>query len=344
MREEISLSDYIGQTIQVRFILESDGGVTDDGFYFDDFSVNYNQAGAPTAPTANFSTSNTTICEGETVAFNDFSSGVPTSWAWTFGDGGSSTVQSPSYTYTTSGQYDVTLTVTNAQGTDTYVQSNYITVIPGTSSTQNLTICEGESVSVGSNNYTQAGTYTDVIANSIGCDSTITTNLTVNPAPAVTIASDAPNNTTCVNYDLITLTASPVGGTFTGPGVTGSQFDPSVAGVGNHTITYSYTESTNGCTGTTTLSLTVEACASLGEVEEANIELYPNPNTGEFNISGLVDGQTFVIYDANGRIVKEGKAGNGDVKIDIHNESIGTYYFKTTHQTQEIEIPFVITK
>lgn len=37
--EEISLSDYIGQTIQVRFILESDNGVRQDGFYFDDFSV-----------------------------------------------------------------------------------------------------------------------------------------------------------------------------------------------------------------------------------------------------------------------------------------------------------------
>ena len=39
--EEISLSDYIGQVIKVRFILESDGGVTEDGFYFDDFAVSY---------------------------------------------------------------------------------------------------------------------------------------------------------------------------------------------------------------------------------------------------------------------------------------------------------------
>lgn len=37
--EEISLSDYLGQTIQVRFLLESDGGVTEDGFYFDDFTI-----------------------------------------------------------------------------------------------------------------------------------------------------------------------------------------------------------------------------------------------------------------------------------------------------------------
>ena len=40
--EEISLSDYLGQVVQARFILESDGGVKEDGFYFDDFKVLYN--------------------------------------------------------------------------------------------------------------------------------------------------------------------------------------------------------------------------------------------------------------------------------------------------------------
>lgn len=40
--EEINLSDYIGQKIRVRFILKSDGGVREDGFYFDDFTIAYN--------------------------------------------------------------------------------------------------------------------------------------------------------------------------------------------------------------------------------------------------------------------------------------------------------------
>ncbi len=41
--EEIDLSDYLGQTINVRFRLESDGGVRMDGFYFDDFKVFYQE-------------------------------------------------------------------------------------------------------------------------------------------------------------------------------------------------------------------------------------------------------------------------------------------------------------
>lgn len=39
VQEQISLSDYLGDVIQVRFRFESDGGVTQDGFYFDDFQI-----------------------------------------------------------------------------------------------------------------------------------------------------------------------------------------------------------------------------------------------------------------------------------------------------------------
>ncbi|MDG2465116.1 MAG: M14 family zinc carboxypeptidase [Crocinitomicaceae bacterium] len=46
VREEISLSDYLGETIKVRFILEADGGVRQDGFYFDDFTVHKGTSGA----------------------------------------------------------------------------------------------------------------------------------------------------------------------------------------------------------------------------------------------------------------------------------------------------------
>ena len=48
VKEEINLSDYIGQNIKVRFQLKSDGGVEKDGFYFDDFQVLYNLTPPPT--------------------------------------------------------------------------------------------------------------------------------------------------------------------------------------------------------------------------------------------------------------------------------------------------------
>ena len=60
------------------------------------------------------------------VVFTDLSTGNPTTWAWDFGDGVTSTQQNPSHTYTLSGVYTVSLTVTNAYGTATKVKTGFI--------------------------------------------------------------------------------------------------------------------------------------------------------------------------------------------------------------------------
>jgi len=48
------------------------------------------------------------------VTFTDHSTGSPTSWLWSFGDGNTSTAQNPSHAYTSQNSYTVTLTVANA--------------------------------------------------------------------------------------------------------------------------------------------------------------------------------------------------------------------------------------
>jgi len=63
-----------------------------------------------------------------TVAFTDASSGAYDTWDWSFGDGGSSAAQNPSYEYVTPGLYDVTLTVTGNGGSDAESKDDYITV------------------------------------------------------------------------------------------------------------------------------------------------------------------------------------------------------------------------
>ena len=81
------------------------------------------------SPTADFTANPTSGC-GPTldVQFTDTSTGNPTSWSWVFGDGGTSALQNPSHQYTSSGNYTVTLTVTNACGSDSETKTNYITV------------------------------------------------------------------------------------------------------------------------------------------------------------------------------------------------------------------------
>ncbi len=81
----------------------------------------------PVAPTAAFSGAPTSGTFPLSVSFTDASSGQPTGWSWNFGDGGSSTAQNPSHTYTSAGSFTVTLTASNAQGSDGETKTNYIT-------------------------------------------------------------------------------------------------------------------------------------------------------------------------------------------------------------------------
>lgn len=78
-------------------------------------------------PNANFSADVTSSCTG-VVKFTDASTNGATSWSWDFGDGTSSTLQSPTHIYTTNGSYTVTLTATNQFGSDNQVFTNYINI------------------------------------------------------------------------------------------------------------------------------------------------------------------------------------------------------------------------
>ena len=81
-------------------------------------------------PTAQFTSSSTTGPAPLTVQFTDTSvSSGDTGYAWDFGDGGASTDRNPSHMYTTEGLYTVILTVSNTQGTDSKIRTNYINVV-----------------------------------------------------------------------------------------------------------------------------------------------------------------------------------------------------------------------
>jgi PKD repeat protein len=94
----------------------------------------------PVAPVANFVANQTNVTPATTVSFTDQSTGVPTSWAWAispttgwaYAGGTSATSQNPQVTFNTVGQYTVTLTATNAQGSDAEVKTNYIIVAAAT--------------------------------------------------------------------------------------------------------------------------------------------------------------------------------------------------------------------
>lgn len=82
----------------------------------------------PGAPIAGFTASENSGNAPLKVQFYDRSSGNPTSFEWDFGDGGTSMIQNPSYTYQTEGLYTVRLKVSNSKGSTSVTQKDYVAI------------------------------------------------------------------------------------------------------------------------------------------------------------------------------------------------------------------------
>lgn len=147
------------------------------------------------APVAQFTANTTAITTGGSVQFTDQSTNTPTSWAWTFNGGtpSSSTTQNPTVTYSTAGVYTVSLTATNASGSDTETKTGYITVTtPGitycSSSGNNSTYEWIARVQVGNlDNSSSAAGYTDFTAQ--------TAQITAGSNASVTLTPDFSSST-----------------------------------------------------------------------------------------------------------------------------------------------------
>ncbi|MGN6743163.1 MAG: PKD domain-containing protein [Amnibacterium sp.] len=94
-----------------------------------------------TAPTASFTEDRTSGTAPLTVQFTDTSTGSPTSWAWDFGDGTTSTAQSPQHVFA-AGTYTVTLVASNGTGASTNTASASITATAPTGSAPTASFTE----------------------------------------------------------------------------------------------------------------------------------------------------------------------------------------------------------
>lgn len=205
----VDLSQFDGQpNVRLRFETYNDYG---NNIYIDNVQVSGNCVLSNDPPVADFSMSATTVCAGATVQFTDQSTNAPTSYNWSFPGGtpNTSTNASPSITYSTPGTYNVTLSVSNAFGSDQEVMNGAITVNASPNVTVNssaVQLCSGSSASLtasGAQSYvwspatglsgtsgasvnaspTSNITYT-VTGTTAGCSASSTVQVTVNPVPA----------------------------------------------------------------------------------------------------------------------------------------------------------------
>ena len=92
-----------------------------------------------------------------------------------------------------------------------------------------------------------------------GCVTDTTIDIEVKPLPNLDLGTYEP---LCEEDEIITLTATPMGGTWSGTGTNGSTFNPALAGLGVHVLTYHYTDAF-GCSAVQEVSIQVNRCAGI---------------------------------------------------------------------------------
>lgn len=136
-------------------------------------------------------------------------------------------------------------------------------------------------------------------------------------------------DTISLQSGLFQLTGQPSGGVFNGTGVAGNSFDPILAGLGEHIITYSFT-TTNGCLKEVTDTIVVIQGTGLDELLQNQIEIYPNPSK-EFVIVDFKDRSIFVnrisIINYKGGKQKDQLINKSveTLRLELENVSNGIY-------------------
>ena len=82
---------------------------------------------APNQPVAGFTFSPSSPSVDQPVSFVDTSTGAPSSWLWGFGDLSSSTQKDPVHVFAAAGTFQLTLTVSDAYGTDVTTKTVTVT-------------------------------------------------------------------------------------------------------------------------------------------------------------------------------------------------------------------------
>ena len=177
--------------------------------------------------------------------------------------------------------------------------------------------CSGSSIGTGTSLTVTPASTTMYYARATGgsCGSTACADLLINTYDLGVYHS--PLDSTCSSSPVIMTGGYPVGGSYSGTGVSDSLFDPSIAGVGTHTITYTYNDG-NNCVDSAQVDITVLQNNPDPNVLTASYYEICNGNSTNISLdtsSSLSPGSVWVWY--------EDACGTGDVIDTTYNSTNG---------------------
>jgi len=158
-----------------------------------------------------------------------------------------------------------------------------------------------------------------------GCPVIDSVEITVNPNPVVSVDTF---EDVCLDTPIFTISeGTPIGGIYSGVGVSANSFSPSDAGLGTHTITYTYTDA-NGCSGSADATVMVSECLGLNNAEVSKIQVYPNPATDFINVKSEQLIERIEVYQMNGNLVNVTNPNSTSSEINVTNLSSGLYMLR----------------
>ncbi|MCF6341685.1 MAG: PKD domain-containing protein [Bacteroidales bacterium] len=316
-------------------------------------------------PLTDFVADTLTPLTTDTVHFTDLSSNNPTSWFWefepstiTYQDSTDANSQHPIVLFDSAALYTVSLTATNAGGSNTETKTDYIDVSDALSvvaSADPDEVCMNDTTQLnadasgGSGNYTFSWTSVPVgfvsdeqnpvaapevttvytVEVSDGADMTYDdVEVVVNELPQITLG-DWPDILCNQEEPPVQLTADPTGGVYSGNVTEDGIFTSETAPLGWNVIAYTFEDST-GCENSAQDSIFVDQCVGVGNVfSEENINIYPNPNDGKF----VVESSDFIIsveiINQLGEVVFAKNYNRKRIEIEADLKK-GIYYIRLT--------------